>query len=210
MRGCRRGRANALPRPRGRRTGFREASDPHRGPAPGTLPVPHQRGLAVAAVPCFLRGAMTVPSLPGGSCDRQEDLVHHWRWAGHGPGVRQGCPGRRRRGSSRPAATARPSPRRSARPTTCWPSSSTSPAPTTPIRRCGPPSTASAASTCWSTTRALLCGLLRGAGAGADRAAAGDDPHRPDGRRPRRPARHAQAALGPPRLDLVGRGPGRL
>src|SRR6266571_7528460 len=43
----------------------------------------------------------------------------------------------------------------------------------------------------------------------ADRAAAGDEPARPDERHPRRPARHAQAALGPHHLDLVGRGPRR-
>ena len=56
----------------------------------------------------------------------------------------------------------------------------------------------------------LLCGLLRGADAGADRAAVGDEPHRPDERHPRRPAGHAQAALGPHHLDLVERGPRRL
>ena len=50
-------------------------------------------------------------------------------------------------------------------------------------------------------------GLLRGTDARADRAAAGDGPHRPDERHPRRPAGHAQAALGPHHLDLVGRGP---
>ena len=42
------------------------------------------------------------------------------------------------------------------------------------------------------------------------RAAADDEPHRPDERHPRRPARHAQAALGPRHHDLVGRGPRRL
>ena len=55
--------------------------------------------------------------------------------------------------------------------------------------------------------RQLLCGLLRGANAGADRAAAGDEPHRPDERHPRRSTRYAQAALRPHHLDLVGRGP---
>ncbi len=38
--------------------------------------------------------------------------------------------------------------------------------------------------------------LLRGADAGADRAAVGDEPHWPDERHPRRPAGYAQAALG--------------
>ena len=45
-------------------------------------------------------------------------------------------------------AVARPS----ARQRTCWSSSWTSPARPMPRRRCRPPSTASAASTCWSTT----------------------------------------------------------
>lgn len=35
-------------------------------------------------------------------------------------------------------------------------------------------------------------------------------PHRPDERHPRRPPRHAPAALGPHHLDLVGRGPDGL
>ena len=41
----------------------------------------------------------------------------------------------------------------------------------------------------------------------ADRAAVGDEPHRPDECHPRRPADYAQAALRPRHRDLLGRGP---
>ena len=53
--------------------------------------------------------------------------------------------------------------------------------------------------------RELLRGLLRGIDAGADRPAAGDQPHRPDERHARRSAGDAQAALGTHHLDLFVR-----
>ena len=58
--------------------------------------------------------------------------------------------------------------------------------------------------------RQLLRRLLRGADPRADGAAARDEPRRPDERHPRRPARHAQAALGTRRDDLVVRRVRRL
>jgi hypothetical protein len=50
-------------------------------------------------------------------------------------------------------------------------------------------------------------GLLRRAHAGADGAAVGDEPHRPDERHPRCPAGDAQAALGAHHLYLLVSGP---
>ena len=58
--------------------------------------------------------------------------------------------------------------------------------------------------------RELLRRLLRGAHAGADRAAARDQPDRPDERDARRAARHARAALGARHDDLVIGRAGRL
>ena len=55
--------------------------------------------------------------------------------------------------------------------------------------------------------RQLPCRFLRGAHAGAVRAAVGGEPHWPDERHPRDPAGHAQAALGAHHLDLLDRGP---
>ena len=54
------------------------------------------------------------------------------------------------------------------------------------------------------------CGLFRGAHAGADGAAVGDEPQRPDERHPRRLASHAQAAFRANHLHLVECGPYRL
>ena len=84
----------------------------------------------------------------------KKDLVHHRCGPRHGRRHRQGRPGgwaRRGRHRPQPRAGQRC---RSARTTTCWPSSSTSPTPPTPKRPCRLAWNGSAASTCWSTTPA--------------------------------------------------------
>ena len=99
--------------------------------------------------------------------------------------------------SSPPAATSTPWPRRSARPTTCSSSSSTSRAWRRPRRPCRPPlERFGRIDVLVNNAGNFFRRLLRGADARAVRAADRDEPHRPDERHPRRPAGDAQAAVG--------------
>ena len=81
-------------------------------------------------------------------------MVYYRRRARHGRGYREGGPRRWERGRGHWPQHRRRGARPSARRTTCWSSSSTSPTPPAPRPPCRLPSSASAASTCWSTTRA--------------------------------------------------------